>query len=124
MQQDIMDWKNLRQGKGQSVQEYMQVFRKKALTLGIPLYTQDSLLKYIGGMHSYLKHTILMFNPYNFDNVCVQVTHIEAGGGNTSSSSKKEFVPIERKKKDKKKATMKKEEGEKPTVHIVRRKDI
>ena len=71
MQQAIMDWQNLRQGKGQSIQEYTQVFRKKTLTLGIPLYTQDTLLKYIGGMHSYLKHTILMFSPSNFDEVCV-----------------------------------------------------
>ena len=54
------------------MQDYTQLFRKKALTLGIPLYTQDTLLKYIGGMHPYLKHTILMFSPSNFDEVCVQ----------------------------------------------------
>ena len=40
MQQVVMDWKNLRYGKWQNVQEYTQVFRKKALTLGIPLYTK------------------------------------------------------------------------------------
>ena len=34
-----------------------------------------------------------MFSPSNFDEVCVQKTHIEASGGNTSFSSKKEFVP-------------------------------
>jgi hypothetical protein len=54
MQQAIMDWKNLRQAKGQSIQSYTQEFRKKDLTLGIPLYTQETLLKYIGGLHSYL----------------------------------------------------------------------
>jgi hypothetical protein len=31
MQQAMMDWQNLRQGKGQSVQEYTQEFRKKSL---------------------------------------------------------------------------------------------
>jgi hypothetical protein len=54
--------------------------------LGIPLYTQETLLKYIGGLHSYLKHTILMLNPSNFDEVCVQTTHIESSKGNVGDS--------------------------------------
>ena len=57
-----MDWNNLRQGKGQSVQEYTEEFRKRDLVLGIPLYTQEMLLKYLGGLHSCLCHMILMFN--------------------------------------------------------------
>ena len=77
-----MDWKNLRQGKGQNVQEYTQEFRKRASILGIPLYTQETLLKFIGGLHSYLHHTILMFNPTKLDEVCVQATHIESKGKN------------------------------------------
>ena len=51
------------QVKGQSVQQFKQEFRKGALMLGIPVYTQKTLFKYIGGLHTYLKHTILMFNP-------------------------------------------------------------
>lgn len=82
MPQEMMNWKCLRQSKGQSVQEYTQTFRKKALNLSIPLYTQETLLKYIGGLHSYLKHTILMLNPSNFDEVCVQGIHIESRKGN------------------------------------------
>jgi hypothetical protein len=39
MQQEMMNWQSLRQIKGQSVQEYTQIFRKKALNLGILLYT-------------------------------------------------------------------------------------
>jgi hypothetical protein len=58
-----MDWQTLRQDKGQSVHEYTQDFRKRALILGIPLYTQETLLKYIGVLHDYSKHTIIMFNP-------------------------------------------------------------
>lgn len=50
--------------------------------LGIQLQSQDTLLKYIGGLHSYLQHTILMFNPTNLDEVCVQATHLEARGKN------------------------------------------
>ena len=50
--------------------------------MGVNLNSQDTLLKYIGRLHSYLKHTILMFNPSNLDEVCVQVTHLEARGNN------------------------------------------
>ena len=98
------------------------MFRKKALTLGIPLYTQDTLLKYICGMHSYLRHTILMFSPSNFVEVRVQAIHIEVGGRNTSFSSKKEFVPPKINNKGKKVAIVKKEEGEKPTCSHCQKK--
>ena len=73
----------MRQGKGQSVQEYTQEFRKRDLVLGIPLYTQETLLKYKGGLHSYLHHMRLRFNPINLDEVCVQATHMESKGKNT-----------------------------------------
>ena len=75
-----MDWKNLKQGEGQNVQENTREFRKRALILGIPFYTQETLLNFIGGLHSYLRHTILMFNPTNLDEVCVQATHIKSKG--------------------------------------------
>ena len=73
-----MDWKNLRKGKGHNVQEYTQEFRKRTLILGIPIYTQETLLNIIRGLHSYLRHTIMMFNPTNTDKVCVQSMHIES----------------------------------------------
>jgi hypothetical protein len=102
MQQAIMDWQNLRKNRGQNVQDYTQEFRKRALTLGIPLYTQETLLKYIGGLHSYLRHTILMFNPTNLDEVCVQATHIESRGKNVKDNfSKKSVHPVEGKHKGK-----------------------
>ena len=75
-----MDWKHLKQGKRQSVQEFTQVFRKKALALDILFNTCETLLKYIGSLHFYLRHTFLMFKPTNFDEVCVQCIHIESGG--------------------------------------------
>jgi hypothetical protein len=89
------------------------------LILGIPLYTQETLLKYIGGLHSYLRHMILMFNPTNLDEVCVQATHIETKGKNTKENfSNKSFKPDAKKFKGKWKskhtATLKKE-GDKPT---------
>ena len=112
MQQAIMDWKNLIQGKVQNVQECTQVFRKKSLALGIQLYTQETLLKYIGGFHAYLRNSTLMFNPSNFDEVCVQETHIEIGGRNIDFRLTSEVPPTKSKRngKEKRVATMKKEE--------------
>jgi hypothetical protein len=78
MQKATMDWKNFRQAKGQNVQSFTQEFRRRALVLGVDLSSQETLLKYIGALHSYLRHTILMFNPSNLDEVCVQATHLEA----------------------------------------------
>jgi len=84
MQQAMMNWQTLRQLKGQSVQSYTQEFRKRALILRISLDSPKTLLKYIGGLHSYLRHTILMFNPTSIDEVSVQATHLEARGKNVN----------------------------------------
>jgi len=62
------------------VQEFTQEFKKNELALNVPLDTWDTLLKYIRILHSYLQHTLLMFNPTDFDEVCVQAIHIESGG--------------------------------------------
>jgi hypothetical protein len=82
LQKAIMDWQNFRQDKGKCVQSYTQEFRRRALILGIDLSSQETLLKYIGGLHSYLRHIILMFNPTNLDEVCVHETHLEERGKN------------------------------------------
>jgi hypothetical protein len=124
MQKAIMDWQNFRQAKGKNVQSYTQEFRKRALILGIDLSSQDTLLKYIGGLHSYLRHTILMFNPTKLDEVCVQATHLEARGKNVSEeTSESSFESGEKGKgkfkgKGKKNVTIKMEK-EKSHVNIV-----
>ena len=51
--------------------------------MGIPLYTQEIILKFIRGLHNYLRHTILMLNPTNPNEVCVQATNIEYKGNTT-----------------------------------------
>ena len=89
MQKTIVNWKNFRQMKGHNVQEYTQEFRRRDLLLGVDLQSQDTFLKYIGGLHSYLKHTILMFNPTILDEVCVQATHLEARGKNIFEEGRK-----------------------------------
>jgi hypothetical protein len=86
-----MDWKNFRQAKGKYVKRFTQEFRRRALVLGIDLSSQENLLKYIGGLHIYLRHTILMFNPSNIDEFCVHATHLEARGRNEPQESSKKF---------------------------------
>ena len=115
-----MEWQNFRKDKGQSVQRFTQEFRRRALVFGVDLSSQETLLKYIGALHSYLRHTILMFNPSNLDEVCVQATHLEARGRNeTHEGNKKPFSHGDKGKRnfkgnDKKNSTVKKE-GEKFT---------
>ena len=70
------------------MQDYTQEFRKRALMLGVDFHSQDTLLKYIEGLHSYLRHTLLMFNPTSLDEVCVQATHREARGKNIPEEGK------------------------------------
>ena len=84
MQQAMMSRQTFHQLKGKSVQSYTQEFRKRALILGIPLDLLETLLKYIGGLHSYLRHTILMFNPTSINEVSIQATHLEARGKNVN----------------------------------------
>ena len=83
--------------------------------LGVDLQSQDTLLKYIGGLHSYLRHIILMFNPNNLDDVRVQATHLEERGkNNLEEGSKSSFKGKEKENgfKGEKNASIKKE-GEK-----------
>ena len=51
-------------------------FRRRALILGINLYSQETLLKYVRALQNYLRHTI----PTNIYEVCIQATHLEARG--------------------------------------------
>jgi hypothetical protein len=119
-QKATMEWKNFRQAKGQSVQIFTQEFRRRDLVLGVDFSSQETLLKYIGALHSYLRHTILMFNPSNLDEVCVQATHLEARGRNdTHEGNKKTFSHGDKGKKkfkgNGKKNVVVKKEGEKFT---------
>jgi len=82
MKQAMISWKTLRQLNGQSVQGYTQEFTKRSLMLGISLDSPETLLKYIGGLHNYVRLTILMFNPTIIDEVSIQATHLEARGKN------------------------------------------
>jgi hypothetical protein len=76
------------------VHEYIDEFHKMDLMLYVPLTTQETLMKYIGGLPAYSRNTVFMFGPINLDEVSVQAMYIEAGkigvGVSGESSSKKD----------------------------------
>lgn len=99
----MMRWQTLHQLKGQSVQGYTQEFRKRALILGISLNSHETLLKYIGGLHSDMKHTIFMFNPTSIDEVSIHATHLEARRKSGNPEVGRSSKPITSKNKEKRK---------------------
>ena len=52
------------------MQEYTDGFQKMALMLDIPLHTQETIMKYIGGLPAHIRNTVFMFGPTNLDEVC------------------------------------------------------
>jgi hypothetical protein len=89
----LIEWKGIKLIKGQSVQEYIEEFRKMELMLNIPLHTQETLMKYIGGLPAHIRNIVFMFGPTNIDEVSFQETYIEEGkmgvGVSWESSSRK-----------------------------------
>jgi hypothetical protein len=89
----LIEWTCLKL-KGQTVHEYTDEFPKIALMLNIPLHTQETLMKYIGGLLTHIHNTVFMFGPTNLDEASVQATYIEVGktrvGVSRESSSRKE----------------------------------
>eukprot|EP00253_Pinus_taeda_P002514 PITA_02514 len=71
--------------------------------LGISLDSPETLLKYIGGLHSYMRHTILMFSPTSIDEVSVQGTHLQARGKTGNPEVGGPSQPIVSKSKEKRK---------------------
>jgi hypothetical protein len=119
----MMEWKNLRKSKGQTVQSFTEKFRNKSLALNIPLDSYETLMKYIGALHNYIHHTFLLFNPTSLDEVCVQATHLENRGKHVqedptkkpSNFPQKTFNKFKR--KDKKTATVTREGGKTSCTH-------
>ena len=53
---------------------------------------QESIVKYIGGLHSYSRHAIIMFNTTNINEVCVQATDIESREKDVQDNISKKIV--------------------------------
>jgi hypothetical protein len=93
-EKSLIEWKSLKLRGGQTMQEYTNEFRKMELMLDIPLHTQETFMKYIGGLPAHICNIVFMFGPTNIDEVYVQETYIEARktevGVSGESSSRKE----------------------------------
>ena len=117
-----MDWQYLRQGRGQDVQRFTKEFRKQALNLGIAIDSPEVVTKYIGSLHSYLRHSLLLFEPTTIDSASVKAIHLENRGKNERDDhfKKPPFKPpngkpkVKGKGKEKRVASTKKDEGERP----------
>jgi hypothetical protein len=55
----LIEWKSLKLRKEQLVQEYIDEFRKMALMLNIPLHTQETMMKYVGGLPAHNCNTFM-----------------------------------------------------------------
>jgi hypothetical protein len=119
----MMEWKTLRQSKVQTVQSFTEEFRKKDLALNIPMDSYETLMKSIGALHSYIRHTLLLFNPTNLDEVCVQATQLENRGKHVQEdpTKKPSNLPHKQfnkfKRKNKKTSIVKREEGNPSCTH-------
>ena len=106
----------------QNVQIFTEEFRKQALSLGISLDSPEVVTKYIESLHSYIRHSLLMFEPTTIDLASVQAIHLENKGRNDKydHSKKPPFKPSngkfkgKGKGKEKKMKSTKKDKGEKP----------
>ena len=79
-QKYLMDWQYLRQGRGQGVHIFTEEFRKQALNLGIALDSCEVVINNIGSLHSYLGHSLLLFEPTTIDSASVKAIHLENKG--------------------------------------------
>jgi hypothetical protein len=77
-------------------------------------------MKYIGALHSYICHTLLLFNPTNLDEVCVQATHLENMGKNVQEDHTKKPTKFQKKVQKERKGQEdndNKERGRKSLLH-------
>jgi hypothetical protein len=73
-------------------------------------------MRYIGALHSYILHTLLLFNPTSFDEVCVKGTHLENRGKHvqedpTKKPSNLPHIPFKKFKRKEKKTVIVMREG-------------
>jgi hypothetical protein len=113
----LIEWRSLKLRKGQTVQEYTDGFQKMALMLDIPLQTQETLMKYIGGLPVHIRNIVFMFGPTNLDEVFVQDTYIEVGKAGVSGESSFSRKEDKRKRHGKNENAVMRKEGKPSCKH-------
>ena len=86
----------MKQSKGQTVQNFIEEFRKQALALDVLLDTSEMLMKYMGSLHSYLCHSLLLFEPKSLDEASVKVVHLERRGEHEQDDHPKRVATTKR----------------------------
>ena len=90
--------------------------------MGITLDSPEVVTKYIGSLHSYIRHSLLLFEPTTIDSASVNAIHLENRGKNERYDhfKKPSFKPpngkpkVTGKGKEKRMTSTKKDEGEWP----------
>lgn len=91
-----MEWKNIRQRKGQNLKNFNEEFRKQALNLRIPLDSLEIVTKYINSSHIYIRHSLLLFDLATIDEANVKAMHLESMGMNEQSDHPKRAATTKR----------------------------
>lgn len=64
------------------MQSFIEEFHKQAFKLGISLDSPETVIKHVGALHSYIKHSLLLFGPTTIDAANVKAIHLESRGKN------------------------------------------
>ena len=64
------------------MQSFTEEFRNKALKLGISLASPKTIKNNIRSLHSYMRHSLLLFEPTTIDAASVKLIHLEKKGMN------------------------------------------
>lgn len=86
----------MKQRKGQTVQNFTEEFRKQELALNVPLENFETLMRYIGSLHSFLRHSLLLFEPKSLDEASVKVVHLESREKHGQDDHLKSTAPAKR----------------------------
>ena len=62
------------------MQNFTEEFRKQALNLSVPLDSPEIVTKYISSLHSYIRHSLLLFELATIDEASVKAMHLEIRG--------------------------------------------
>ena len=88
MQKAIMNYRTLDNLNAKCARLHLRI-QKEVSNVRCRFEITRDVVEVHRGLHSYLSHTILMFNPNNPDDVCVQVTHLDVRGKNTLEEGSK-----------------------------------
>ncbi|GJX35632.1 hypothetical protein Tco_0247189 [Tanacetum coccineum] len=96
-------WHNLRQQRGQSVQEYTTEFRRLAVMLGISTTYEDVFTKYVAGLQRQIQNELRMYSLEDISSASRIAMAIEVknknGGIKTEDNVKEQALESDNKKK-------------------------